>query len=578
MEKRIETDILVVGAGGAGCFTAIKAQERGARVILVNKVPWLGGCTMIARAFYSAALGISDPRDNADAHFHDSVRGGDFMGNQKVLKTMCHENLEATRDLIQWGAAFRKLPDGTLDQGTKPGAGHAYPRSVWVAGDVSHIGKTIMDVLQPEMKRRGIEVISNVMITDLLTAHGGIAGALGLNWRDGTLMVFNAKVVVMATGGTGHLYKYTDNPTYMTGDGHAAMYRAGAEMVDMEFCDFQFGSYYPPQMFGYPPNCGLWLAHGGMLLNKDGERFFKKYIPHRANEGACLRTEISRAAVSEILEGRGSPHGMVYLNCSNVSQDWMMKARGDMVSHFKRAGIDITWQPMEVAPGNHTYLGGARIDEHTESTTLKGLFAAGETAGGWGGANRLEGNGVASALGLGVAAGKSAAERVTSIPMPTINERQVNAGRDRIERLLARKEGSRAQSVKNQVQELMQQNVWLRRDEKGLTSTLRELKEIEEDILPKLCVPGSRGIQRYLRLREALEAINIVECGQIVTRAALIRHESRGAHQRSDYPNMDNRNWLRNIIIRRERGEMKVKTEPVIVTEVPLPETPGEHG
>jgi fumarate reductase (CoM/CoB) subunit A len=233
-EKRVETDVLVVGAGGAGCFAAIKAYERGAKVIVVNKVPWLGGVTMMARAEYAAALGISDPRDNADIHFHDSVRGGYDMGNQKVLKTMCRENVEATRDMIKWGSAFRKGPDGTLDQGTKSSAGHTYPRSVRVAGDFSHIGKIIMDALQPQMRQRDIEVISNVMITNLLTSQGAIAGALGLNWRDGTFLVFNAKAVVMATGGTGHLYKYTDNPTYMTGDGYAAAYRAGAELVDSE--------------------------------------------------------------------------------------------------------------------------------------------------------------------------------------------------------------------------------------------------------------------------------------------------------------------------------------------------------
>jgi fumarate reductase (CoM/CoB) subunit A len=344
-EKRIETDVLVVGAGGAGCFAAIKAYERGAKVIVVNKMPWLGGVTMMARAGHSAALGISDPRDNGDIHFHDSVRGGDYMGNQKVLKTMCRENVEATRELIKWGAAFRKRPDGKIDQGTKTRPGDTYPRRVTVSGGFSHIGKIIMDALQPEIKQRDIEVISNVMITNLLISQGAIAGALGLNWRDGTFLVFNAKAVVMATGGTGHLYKYTDNPTYMTGDGYVAMYRAGAELVDMEFCDFQFGLYYPPQMFSYPPNCGRWLASGGILLNKNGERFFKKYVPHRANEGECLRTEINRAAAWEILDGRGSPHGMVYLNCSHVPKDWMMTARADIVSHFKRAGIDLTWQP-----------------------------------------------------------------------------------------------------------------------------------------------------------------------------------------------------------------------------------------
>ena len=571
-EKRIETDVLIVGAGGAGIFAAIKAHERGARVIIVNKVPWLGGVTLMARAGYSAALGITDERDNPDVHFHDSVRGGDYMGHQKVLKTMCRENAAATLDLIKWGAGFSKRSDGRLDQGTKPHAGHTYPRTVTVSGGFSHIGKTIMDILQREIRKRGIPVISNVMITKLLTREGAIAGALGLDWRDGTLMVFNAKAVVMATGGTGRMYKYTDNPTYMTGDGYAVMYRAGGEFVDMEFCDFQLGTYSPPRMFGYPPNSVGWLSRGGILLNKYGERFFKRYMPHRENEGECLRTEISKATAWEILDGRGSPNGMIYLNCANVPKDWMMTARGDMVSHYKRAGIDLTWQPMEVAPGNHTYLGGLRIDEYAESTTLKGLYAGGEAAGGWGGSNRLGGNGIASALGLGVAAGKSAARKSKSLSMPRVDEKQVNAERKRIQGLLDSEGGIRGRTVKSQVQELMQQNVWLRRDEKGLKTTLKALEKIRRETLPKLWVPKGRKIRRYFSLREALEAIHIVQCGQIVAKAALSRKESRGSHQRTDYPEMDNRNWLRNVIISQERGRMKVRTEPTVVTEVSPPE------
>ena len=197
-EKKVETDILVVGSGGAGCFAAIKAQERGANVIIVNKVPWLGGCTMMARAGYSAALGVTDSRDNSDLHFHDSFQGGDCMANQGVLKTMCRDTVEATQDLVRWGAAFSKGPDGRLDLGLWEG--HAFPRAVTVSGGFSHIGKAIMDVLQLEIKKRQIPVLSNVMITKLLTHDGTIAGAVGLNWRDGDLVTFNAKAVIMATG------------------------------------------------------------------------------------------------------------------------------------------------------------------------------------------------------------------------------------------------------------------------------------------------------------------------------------------------------------------------------------------
>jgi fumarate reductase (CoM/CoB) subunit A len=299
-----------------------------------------------------------------------------------------------------------------------------------VAGDVSHIGKTIMDVLQPEMKRRGIEAISNVMITDLLTAQDGISGALGLNWRDGTLMVFNAKAVVMATGGTVHLYKYTDNPTYMTGDGHAAMYRAGAEMVDMEFCDFQFGSYHPPQMFGYPPNCGLWLAQGACYSTRTVNDSSK------VSPAPPMKASVSEQSLAgqrcQILEGRGlTPRNGLPQPVKRTPGLDDESPQGH-ASHFRRAGIDITWQPMEVAPGNHTYLGGARIDRtyriyHPQGTLCcwRGVGAGEE--------QRQKETVLPSAPGLGVAPANPLLREGQAYLHATINERQVKSrtGEDR---------------------------------------------------------------------------------------------------------------------------------------------------
>jgi len=562
-EKRVETDILVIGGGGSGCFAAIKAHDSGAKVHIVNKVPWLGGCTMVARAGYSAAMGEQDSSDSVAGHVQDSLKAGDNMGNEKVLQAMCRGNVDATVDLLSWGAAFKKRPDGSCDLGDKPRPGHTSPRFVGVSGDYSHIGKTIMDALQPQIKQRGIPVISNVMITRLLVAEGEIAGAVGIDWRDGTFIIFNAKAVILATGGTGHLYQYTDNPIYITGDGYGAAYRAGAELVDMEFCDFQLGAYAPQELFGYPPNCAFWMSKGAILINRNGERFFKKYLPHRQHEAECLRTEISRAVAWEILDGHGSENGMIFLNCSDVPKDWMMTARADMVSHFKRVGIDLTWQPMEVAPGNHTYLGGVRINELAESTTIKGLYACGEASGGWGGSNRLGGNGVASALGLGVAAGKSAAERRVAA-MPRIDENQVRQERRKLIDIVDYKGGISPLKVKSKIQKLMQEKAWLKRDEKGLKSLLDGLAKIEEHDLPKICLSGKRQTQRLLALRNALEAINLVDCGKIVAVSALTRTESRGSHQRSDYLNKDDDNWLKNVIVYQKGNELQVRTEPVV--------------
>ena len=349
--------------------------------------------------------------------------------------------------------------------------------------------------------------------------------------------------------------------------------QAGAEMVDMEFCDFQLAAFYPPELFGYPPNCSGWMASGAILVNSRGERFFKRYFPDRpASRNAC-EPRSTRLRPGKFWRGRGSANGTVYLNCSGVPFAWMTTARKDMYSHFKRAGVDLTWQPMEVAPANHTCLGGLRVDEHTESTTITGLYAAGESAGGVG---RIESprrqQPWQQPSARGSSPGESAAAPQQGLsPWPGSTKIRSPPRRQESRGFSTAGRGVKAGEIKNRVQNVIQGNLWLKRHEGGLKTALKELEDLEKEGVPALYVPRGRELARYLGLREALEAANLVQCGLMVTTAALTRQESRGSHQRTDYPETDNANWLKNIILRRDDGHLKVRAEPVTVTEVPLP-------
>jgi succinate dehydrogenase/fumarate reductase flavoprotein subunit len=269
---------------------------------------------------------------------------------------------------------------------------------------------------------------------------------------------------------------------------------------------------------------------------------------------------------------------MVYLNCSAVPREWMMTARADMVSHFRRAGVDLTWQPMEVAPANHTWLGGLRVDEHCASLTIPGLYAAGEAAGGWGGSNRLGGNALAATFGSGIIAGASAASRSVRVPRLRPDGKQIAAEEARLAGLLERTGGAKPRQVKERVQGMVQEHLWLKRAAKGMETVRDELERVAARDLPLLSIPRSRQQARLLGVREALEAANLVQCGRIVAGAALARTESRGSHQRVDYPGIDNRNWLKNVVVRFERGILKVRTEPVVAAGMPLPAAEEQAG
>ncbi|MHA1431092.1 MAG: FAD-binding protein, partial [Candidatus Freyarchaeota archaeon] len=415
--------------------------------------------------------------------------------------------------LDRFGTVFMKQ-DGNLV--AVSGAGVSRNRLIPVT---QLYGPAWISGLVKEVKRRQIKTLENIMITRILTRNGEAVGATGLDLTTGDFLVFRAKSVVLATGGAGQLYGLTTNPPDVTGDGYALAYLAGAELTDMEFIQF------------------------------------RACIVHPAEE--VTRDLIAIRAQIEIREGRGTPHGGVYNDLSGLPEEmWTL------FSKFREAcmaeGIDPSWQPIEWAPGVHHFMGGVKINEEC-MTSAPGLYAAGEVEGGVHGANRIGGNALTETQVFGARAGRFAAERALTVEMPDIDQKQVEAERGRIIQLYQRDDGVDAEKVRKTVQEIMDRYVGVIRNGDELTRAVNELRKLREEKLPRLYIME----KTVERLRKALETINFVHIGEMVARAALMRTESRGAHNREDHPERDDENWLKNITIRLENGEMRLTTQPV---------------
>jgi len=546
-EINFVTDVLVIGAGGAGTRAAIEAHEKGVDVLIVAKGGFPSGCTPIAGGIMQAPI---DPNDSPEIYFKDVIEGGAKVNNQKLVRILTSEARDRALDLDRFGTPFMKQDGKFLAVG---GPGTSRNRllpvtdlygSAWISGLVN------------EVKRREIRVLERIMITRLLTDNGKVVGATGINLKTGEFLVFNAKTIILATGGAGQLYGLTTNPRDVTGDGYALAYRAGAELTDMEFIQFRACIVYPPGLRGQPPPADGMPGRGGRFYNALGERYMKKYDPVHAEE--VTRDLIAIRARIEIREGRGTVHGGVYNDLSGLPEEMW-----PLFSKFREAckaeGIDPSWQPVEWAPGVHHFMGGVRINEKCE-TNVSGLFAAGEVEGGIHGANRIGGNALTETQVFGARAGKFAAEKALSTPMPKVNEKQIEEERNRILEIYLRRKGVDAGKIKAEVQGIMEKYVGVIRNAEELQKAINELVRIREEKLPKLWIGNEKSLEN---LGEALEVVNFVDVGEMVARAALMRTESRGAHYREDYPQQDDEKWLKNIIIRLEAGEMKLRTQPI---------------
>ncbi|PWB84899.1 fumarate reductase (CoM/CoB) subunit TfrA [Methanobrevibacter thaueri] len=544
--KTISTDVLIIGSGGAGSRAAIEVDDAGLKAIIVSKgLSFRSGCTGMAEGGYNAVFKTVDKDDSIEAHIHDTLKGGSYLNDEKLVEILVNESPKRLIDLENYGALFDRQESGEIDQ--RPFGGQTYRRTCY-QGD--RTGAELLNALKEEIIRRDIECIEEVMITSLVTDDDQVIGATGLDLKDSTLIYFKAKSVILASGGAGQLYPVTSNTFQKNGDGYAISYRAGAKLVDMEQIQF-----HPTGMVAPESKKGVLVteavrAEGGKLINSEGERFMSKYAPEKME--LATRDVVARSIYQEIIEGRGTENGGVYLDISHLDDDYIDEKLETMVLQFENVGVDIKHGPIEVAPTAHHFMGGLKINPDA-SSSLKNLFGAGEVCGGVHGANRLGGNALADTQVFGKIAGVSASEAAKATELKT-NDEQVQEEASRIESLI--KKGSiKPQEFKENIKNLMWEKVAIVREEKTLNEALKELQKMQEN-LDKLDVGYKK--QYNTELMTALEVINMVEICILTVKSAILRRESRGAHFRSDFPETIDM-WKRSIVINNEKIEFEAR-------------------
>lgn len=557
----VETDVLVIGTGAAGLRASIEAKRYGLNVLMVDKAViglnsnsrWSGGC------FKAALPGILNADflkiyDHPEEHFQHMVRHGQFLSNQKLAETLC---LEAPGRILE-------LQDfGVKDFGNLLGK-YTFPH-----------GTQLVLGMADKAKELGVKKRIQTYVFDLLKDDGSIIGAAAFNVKTGNIMFFAAKAVVLATGGGGEVYKRNDTTVTTTGDGYALAYRAGAELVDVEIAQFEPHVHAEPTLPMMDRQQCEAMYHG-VLRNINGDDFLRNYIPAVGSAGERFRKEfgvdvpdvrelISLAMAKEVREGRGD-QGAVLYDLRNVPNElWEADLDSKWVRRVLLRGFDYKNKSLHVFPGCICTLGGIRINEHCE-TSLRGLYAAGEVAGGVHGAQRLGGNALTDAVVFGARAGRSAAWHVLSRKEKLkLRQEYLRDKEKKLQEIMSRAacEEANPKKIKEEIKELMWEKVALLRDKDGLESALVRIMDIQRDTLSKIYAKDQR------QAREAIEAMNMTTLAEMMTRAALFREESRGGgHHRTDFPRRDDEKWLKNIIVKPGKDGMVLETRPIEVTRI----------
>ncbi len=552
--ERHDYDVIVIGAGGAGLRAAIAAAESGARTAVVCKSLLGKAHTVMAEGGVAASFGNVAPDDNWRVHFQDTMFGGKYLNNWRMVELHAKEAPDRVEELERWGAVFDRTPDRKMSQ--RPFGGHTYRRLVHI-GD--RTGLELLRTLQDKAVHSGIEVYMEYIVTRLLKDGDRVCGAFAYRRFDGRYVAFGAKAIVMATGGAGKAWRINSNSWETTGDGHALGYDAGAELVDMEFVQFHpTGMVWPPGVIGLLVTEAV-RGEGGILRNRDGERFMERYDPKRLE--LSTRDVVARAIYTEVKEGRGTEHGGVYLDVSHLSAEMVKKKLPGMYAQFlELASVDITKQPMEVGPTCHYFMGGLVVDSDTGATAVPGLFGAGECTGGMNGANRLGGNSLSDILVFGRRAGEHAGAHAAGAEAPVLHDDQVAAATAEMERSLEGA-GEDPYEVQGDLQQTMQELVGIFREAEGLTAAIGKLDSLKARAArARAPLPGKEWNPGWHLCRDLPNQLTVAEA---VARAALMREESRGAHSRTDFPDYDERWGGRNIVIRKSADGMQLEPRPV---------------
>ncbi|WP_020671627.1 fumarate reductase/succinate dehydrogenase flavoprotein subunit [Amycolatopsis nigrescens] len=580
--ERLNYDVVVIGAGGAGLRAVIEARQRGLSVAVVCKSLFGKAHTVMAEGGCAASMGNANANDNWQVHFRDTMRGGKFLNNWRMAELHAKEAPDRVWELETYGALFDRTKDGRISQ--RNFGGHTYPRLAHV-GDrtglelIRTMQQKIVSLQQEDFREHGdyeakVKVFAECTITELLKDGDQIAGAFGY-WREsGRFILFETPAVVLATGGIGKSFKVTSNSWEYTGDGHALALRSGANLINMEFVQFHpTGMVWPPSVKGILVTEGV-RGDGGVLKNSDGKRFMFEYVPdvfkgqyaeseeeadrwyddadnNRRTPDLLPRDEVARAINSEVKADRGSPHGGVFLDiASRLPTEEIKRRLPSMYHQFKElADVDITKEPMEVGPTCHYVMGGIEVDPDSAAASVPGLFAAGECSGGMHGSNRLGGNSLSDLLVFGRRAGLGAADYVQSLDRrPVVEQSDVddaaklalapfNPPADGVE--------ENPYTLHSELQQSMNDLVGIIRKAEEIEQALAKLADIKQRI-GGVTVEGHRQFNPGWHL--ALDLRNMLVVSECVARAALMRTESRGGHTRDDHPMMDSQ-WRNKLLV-----------------------------
>lgn len=590
-ERAYESDVLVVGSEGAGARAAIAAHDAGAKVIIVSKGRMAkSGATITAGADFdldSKAAGelfgerlkeiggsaTPSPSDSPDIFLEDMLVEGKYINNQKILEVHVSEAPKRVKELVDWGMPILDLVHGS---------GHRYPRGLY------SMGIHAMSAMAGQVRKRGVEVVEDTAIIDLVTSRGRCVGAIGLDLVAGAFVLFKSRAVVLATGGAHMIWPSNTGTRDLNGDGPAMAYRVGAELVDMEMVQFMPTVFVFPEAWrdsGFP----LVFIHYGLhawVLNRFGERFMWKWDPKRGE--ATTRDILSVGFMNEILEGRGSEHGGVYIslahwpsnlisyipvwfhsNFRGKPEDWIPTSEEGMSYKELMEKVIKDRQAIEVCPAVHFFMGGIRINEKCE-THVRGLYAAGECAGGTHGANRLTGNACTQIIVQGKIAGEQAATYASRAEAPEVDRETLNRLKMKLVAPLERTQGIRPVDLRKRIQKIAHENVGPIRESSRLERAIAEIERMRNDEIHQIYV-ATKSLEYNKEWLEAIQLDNMLQFLEATTKSALMRTESRGAHYRRDYPNTDNDNWLRNIVVKNADGKMQLVTEPVVITRFTPP-------